>query len=78
MDGRLRSKCGSLAKMGWPEYDLFPETAQLLLPLCGLGLAMVPEIDMVAEAISYSGASGIFKSIKLQSVSLGMIGSLKS
>ena len=43
MEGKLSPKCGSLAKIGLPEYDLLPETAQLLLPLSGCGLSIVSE-----------------------------------
>src|SRR5699024_12748331 len=37
MEGSVRFRCGSLAKMGYPLAVLRPLTAQLLLPLSGWG-----------------------------------------
>ena len=59
IEGKFRLKCGAFVKMGRPEYDFSPDTAQLLLPLCGLVLSMVSEKGMESSNIQSSGASGI-------------------
>ncbi len=40
MDGKLNSRCGSLHRIGAPLLVFVPFTAQLLLPLFGLGFSV--------------------------------------
>jgi len=41
MEGRFKPRCGSLHKMGEPLFVFCPLTAQLLLPLSGLGFCVL-------------------------------------
>src|SRR5665213_81446 len=63
IEGNVRSKCGSLAKMGYPFADLPPAMAQLLLPTpVSISLVWIPSVICARKPVDGFGTGSGLKS----------------
>ncbi|MNV64453.1 hypothetical protein D3C71_1570970 [compost metagenome] len=69
----MRSRCGSLDKMGAPDSVLDPDNAQLLLPIPSSFCLVFT--DPVSTSVTEEGTDGTGSGWKFHFVPTGMIGS---